>query len=216
MKNILCFGDSNTWGIDPRAFLEGRPDIRHARAVRWPGRLQIELGADYHVIEEGLSGRTTVFPDPTSPGRCGIDLLAPLLESHSPLGLVILMLGTNDCKPMFGVSEREIAMGMARLVRTALDPFLYAPWGRPPKVLIAAPVPFGELAPGDFCEGEEIRAKSAALAGAYAALAEMTGCAFLDLAPYGETLPGEGVHLTAESHLRIAAAYAEKVREILE
>lgn len=215
MKNILCFGDSNTWGIDPMAFLEGRTNIRHAYEVRWTGRLQKELGNGYRVIEEGLNGRTTVFPDHTTNGRCGIDIFPILLESHSPLELVIIMLGTNDCKPIFSASAQDIAMGMARLVRTALDPMLYAPWSKPPKVLIAAPVPFGELAPGDMCEGEPILAKSKALAGAYKATTEMFGCDFIDLAPYGETMPGEGVHLTAKAHGEIAKAYADKIREII-
>ena len=214
MKNILCFGDSNTWGMDPQALISGRPDIRHGRDVRWPGRLQALLGSEYHIIEEGLNGRTTVFHDPTSPGRCGIDMFPALLESHSPLDLVIIMLGTNDCKPMLSASAAVIAMGMARLVKTAQNPMLYAPWHKPPKILIAAPVPFGTVSAPFFGGQDEIYEKSAALADAYRNVASMSGCEFINLAPFGETIPGEGVHLTVAAHLRIADAYAAAVREI--
>lgn len=58
MKSILCFGDSNTWGWNP-----GNAS-RYSLDQRWPGLLMKELGPDYYVIEEGLSGRTTVCDDP--------------------------------------------------------------------------------------------------------------------------------------------------------
>ena len=55
--NILCFGDSNTWGYKPDK--SGRYDEN----IRWTGLLQKKLGSGYHIIEEGLCGRTTVFQD---------------------------------------------------------------------------------------------------------------------------------------------------------
>ena len=51
MKNILCYGDSNTFGFT----LHGG---RHPYDVRWTGRLQLALGPAYRVIEEGCGGRT--------------------------------------------------------------------------------------------------------------------------------------------------------------
>lgn len=47
MKNILCFGDSNTYGLKPDG--TGRYDF----TVRYPGKLQEFLGKEFHVIEEG-------------------------------------------------------------------------------------------------------------------------------------------------------------------
>ena len=56
MKEILCFGDSNTYGLIPKT--NGRYD----REVRWTGLLQDALKNDgFRVLEEGLCGRTTVF-----------------------------------------------------------------------------------------------------------------------------------------------------------
>ena len=64
--------------------------------MRWPGGLQDLLGAEFCVIEEGLSGRTTVLDNPLVPYRNGRDYLIPCLQSHQPLDLVVVYLGTND------------------------------------------------------------------------------------------------------------------------
>ena len=45
MKNILCFGDSNTYGFVPGI------GTRYDRGTRWTGRLAKALGSDYYVIE---------------------------------------------------------------------------------------------------------------------------------------------------------------------
>jgi lysophospholipase L1-like esterase len=215
MRNILCYGDSNTYGLSPE-WLTGNPG-RHAPDVRWPGALQKLLGDDYHIIEEGLNGRTTVFDDPTSFGRCGLDFLQICIESHLPLDLIILMLGTNDCRSLFGVSPAEIAAGMGRLVQTALNPFIYMMFPVP-KILIAAPVPIGEAAtrlPDGITTLESVE-KSRRLAAQYEPLAKMMGCEFIDLGAAASASPDEGIHLTAEGHGAVARAMAAKIREIFE
>ena len=90
MKRILCFGDSNTWGLIPGT------DKRFADGVRWTSIIRNDLEqSGYEIIEEGLCGRTTVFEDPDRIGRAGDKLLPVFLESHAPLDMVIIMLGTN-------------------------------------------------------------------------------------------------------------------------
>lgn len=68
MTNLLCFGDSNTWGFDPTSITEIFPR-RHPAQVRWTGVLAVELGAGFRVIEEGQNGRTTVHDDPLNVAR---------------------------------------------------------------------------------------------------------------------------------------------------
>ena len=96
--NILCFGDSNTWRYKPDK--SGRYDEN----IRWTGLLQKKLGSGYHIIEEGLCGRTTVFQDELREGRCGLDLIGVTVEMHNPIDLMIIMLGTNDCKTRYRAS----------------------------------------------------------------------------------------------------------------
>src|SRR5437867_8271019 len=113
MRSVLCYGDSNTWGCVP---LDGpEPPRRFAPDERWPGVLRRELGDGWWVVEEGLSGRTTVWDDGLEPFRNGRAFLLPTLLSHQPLDVVVVMLGTNDLKRRFGVSAREIAEGAGLL-----------------------------------------------------------------------------------------------------
>lgn len=111
MKRILCFGDSNTWGLIPGT------DRRFADGVRWTSIIRNDLEqSGYEIIEEGLCGRTTVFEDPDRIGRAGDKLLPVFLESHAPLDMVIIMLGTNDCKPVYNADAETIAHGAERLI----------------------------------------------------------------------------------------------------
>lgn len=116
VKRILCFGDSNTYGYIP-----GGNGRRYGPDVRWTGLLSAWLKPECLIIEEGLPGRTTVFEDPILPGRKGSDYFYPCLWSHAPLDMLLLMLGTNDCKMRFGASAKNIASGMEALVRMAIS-----------------------------------------------------------------------------------------------
>ena len=119
MKNVMIFGDSNTWGWDPSndlvAAIKRWPD-----EVRWAGVLQAELGDDYKVIPEGLNGRTTVWDDPIEEYRCGKQQIIPLLDSHAPLDLVIIMIGTNDLKCRYTVTAQDIANGASLILDKTL------------------------------------------------------------------------------------------------
>ena len=134
MINILCFGDSNTFGTNPKGG-------RHSWNTRWPGRLQVLLGPEYYVIEEGMGGRTTVWDDPLEPGRCGIQALPMALQSHKPLDLVILFLGTNDCKAHFHASPRVITKGMENLCHTVQGEMT---WNTVPMSVLMKPHPVNQ------------------------------------------------------------------------
>lgn len=111
MKEILCFGDSNTYGLIPGT------TRRYGWGVRWSSLLDEKVKEyGYRVAEEGLCGRTTMFADAFRPGRSGIDLLPVLLETHRPVELVVLMLGTNDCKSACHTTPEKIGAGIERLL----------------------------------------------------------------------------------------------------
>lgn len=112
MKQIVCFGDSNTYGLIP-----GTTD-RYDWNTRWTGIVGEEMSRQgYLVQEEGLCGRTTIFDDPLRAGRRGTELLPVVLETHSPIDIVILMLGTNDCKSHYGASAEVIGLGIRQLIQ---------------------------------------------------------------------------------------------------
>ncbi len=205
MLNILCYGDSNTFGWDPD--LVARLD----KDTRWPGVVQRQLGDGYHIIEEGLPGRTTVWPDRTMGLMSGLDYLYPCLFSHQPLDMVVLMLGTNDMKPMFSATPVDIARGMEQLLlkigsfRTEFSP-------TPPKVLLVAPARI--IDPKDrfvqmFQGGAE---KSLELGERYKALAEKHGALFLDASLLVAPSPADGIHLNAQAHRVLGEQVAALVR----
>jgi lysophospholipase L1-like esterase len=104
---ILCYGDSNTWGY------QAATAERLGRWERWPGVLQRTLG-DVHVIEEGQNGRTTVFDVPFEPDRNGLTYLPVALQTHHPVDLVVIDLGTNDLF-LPGVNAYHAAHGAIKL-----------------------------------------------------------------------------------------------------
>lgn len=206
MRTILCFGDSNTYGESPEGF------GRYERHERWTGRLQAALGEGYLVIEEGLNGRTTVWEDPVEGDKCGKKHLPVCLETHAPLDLVILMLGTNDLKARFSATPTDVAKGAEALLRMILR----ADNGRraqPPKVLLVSPI---HLRATTFL-GEvfgDRRADSMRLAALYAAAAERNGAAYMDAAQFAQASTLDGLHLDRDGHASLAAAFENEIRQI--
>ena len=210
-KRILCYGDSNTWGYIPTG---GRYDEN----TRWPMRLQGLLGDGYAVVEEGFNGRTCVQDDPVEGGfKSGVSYLPPCLMSHVPLDAVIIMLGTNDTKRRFGLTPMTIGQSMMQLVR-AVKVFGTDAAGNPPHIIIVAPPPIlGNLMETRHaeCFGEQAIGVSAGLAAELHRVAKLLRCDFFDAAPYAEVSPLDAVHMTANGHIRLAEAMAEKIRSVI-
>jgi lysophospholipase L1-like esterase len=182
--------------------------------VRWPGVLRKELGAGYLVIEEGLNGRTTVWDDPIEGYKNGKEYLIPCLETHKPLDLVVIMLGTNDLKMRFSVSAFDIANGAGVLVDVVLKSAT-GPDGAAPKVLLLAPPPVARLT--DFAEMfEGAKPKGERFAAHYRRVAQEKGCAFLDTGRVIVSSNLDGIHFEPEEHSKLGKAVAKRVPEILE
>ena len=211
MTTILCFGDSNTHGTKPLP----EQDVieRHAPEVRWPGVLAAELGPGYRVVEEGLPGRTTVHDDPIEGAHMnGLAALPMLVGSHSPLDVVVLMLGTNDLKSRFSVTAADIAASLERLV-TMLRVLSAAPGRTQPELLLVAPPPIQEV---DWLAEKFVggAAKSLGLAAAIRRSAERLGVAFLDAGAHIRVSPVDGLHYDAETHATLGRVIAMAVRQL--
>ena len=207
MRRILCFGDSNTWGYDPAT------QERFDEATRWTGVLGAALGRDFTVIEEGLNGRTTVWDDPIEGHKNGHDYLVPCLETHRPLDLVVLMLGTNDLKRRFSLAAYDIAQGVAVLLR-AISYSGAGRNGQPPRVLLLAPPPTATLS--NFAEMfEGAGPKSLLLGQHYRVVAEQYHAAFLDTATIIRTSDIDGIHLEPPEHARLGRAVAQEVLSLI-
>ena len=211
-KHIVCLGDSNTHGYcaDPADCADG--GARFNENERWTCLLQKALGEEYLVLEEGLSGRTTVFSDPLHEAMPALDVAYPILMSHEPVDLLVIMLGTNDTKERFSVNPACIARGLERLV----DKCKTIPcWGdHKPNILLIAPPHIGEKMEQSEvmpAMGLGCAAKSRELAKHYAVVAQNQGCAFLDAEGVAEFNKVDYMHLTRKGHAQLA----EKLTEIV-
>lgn len=212
MDQILVYADSLSWGIIPNT------RRRLPFDQRWPGAMEIALcdsGSKVRVIEDCLNGRRTVWEDPFKPGRNGLTGLAQRIEIHSPLALVILMLGTNDFQSMHDLNPWHSSQGILALVsaiRTApIEP------GMPvPQILVVAPpsiqTPQGPIAP-KFAGGER---KCLGLAAAYRQACEGAGCHFLDAGDITTSSKVDGIHLDADQHLALGREMARVVQPLLQ
>jgi lysophospholipase L1-like esterase len=215
-KSILCFGDSLTWGWVP--VLEGVPTQRYPFAQRWTGAMAKELGPSYHIIEEGLSARTTSADDPNDTRLNGSEYLPSAIATHLPLDLVIIMLGTNDTKPFFNRTPYDIAYGMAKLVGQVLSGAGGVGTAYPaPRCLVVAPPPLAPM-PHPYFQGmfEGAYEKSFALAEQYRSLADFMKVDYLSAADFITTDGCDGIHFTVENNLALGRALATKVKEIFE
>jgi lysophospholipase L1-like esterase len=212
MKTIVCFGDSNTWGAIPLQGPKFEILRRFNMEQRWPGVMRNLLGAEYWVIEEGLCGRTTVCEDPVERYKCGKEYIVPCIQSHTPVDLVTVMLGTNDLKKRFSLPAFDIAKGAGVLVDRVWK--INYPFGcRAPWVLLIAPPPIREV--GRLQEIFEGGAEKSLKFGTYYAdIAETLGCSFIDAGKIISSSPDDGVHFGVVEHAKLGKAVAEKVREI--
>lgn len=213
MKTILAYGDSLTFGANP---VKGAP--RHAYEDRWPTALERGLEGKARVIAEGLGGRTTVHDDWfANADRNGARILPTLLESHAPLDLVIIMLGTNDIKPIHGRTAGEAGRGMGRLVQVIRGHF----GGKRepiPEIILVAPPP---LILGDNQDvmahfgPDAAIATSVEFAGEYRKRAAEHEVHFFDAGTVARTDRADGVHLDPANTRAIGEGLVPLVRSVL-
>ena len=212
MHQILVYSDSLTWGIIPNT------RRRLPFDERWPGVLENNLNASgqrVRVIEDCLNGRRTVWEDPFKPGRNGLDGLAQRIEIHSPLSLVILMLGTNDfqfCHPFN--TAWSAAQGIATLV-TVIRKAPIEPGMPVPKILIVSP-PQIRTVQGSVAEKfSGAGQRSAGLAKAYSDVASELACSYFDAESATSASAVDGVHLDSDQHSKLGTALVGVVRAVL-
>ena len=212
MDSILVYSDSLTWGIVPNTRL------RLPFEERWPGVLENALtsrGYRVRMIEDCLNGRRTVWDDPFKPGRNGLQGLAQRIEIHSPLSLVILMLGTNDFQFSHPFNNAwSAAQGVASLIDEIRGAPIEPGMPAPPILVVCPPAirtPQGPIA-AKF-QGAETRC--AGLAEAYREVSSNLGCYFFDAGSVTPSSRVDGIHLDSDQHLILGRALVDVVAPIL-
>ena len=211
-KHIVCLGDSNTHGYcaDPSDCADG--GSRFNEDERWTCLLQKALGDKILVLEEGLGGRTTVFADPLHESMDALSVVYSILQTHEPVDLLVIMLGTNDTKERFAANAPAIAVGMERLIRKCQSVDCWAA-GRP-NILAVCPPPLGALF-HDEVMGAGCVEKSVALPPYLEAAAKRCGAHYFNAAEC-EFNSVDYTHLTRRGHAQLAEALAQIIPPLLE
>ncbi|MCI9040972.1 GDSL-type esterase/lipase family protein [Dubosiella newyorkensis] len=206
-KRILCYGDSNTWGFSP---YDG-----HRQARRWTRLLNLD---QTEIIEEGLNSRTAIGYDIFQPHKCGYPDFIRALQTHSPLDLVIVMLGTNDLKTCYHYPAVQIANGLRAFVREFLNPTLWES-SPMPQLMIVAPILLGEQIPvlGGVAAGfneysfEQSKLLSSEIQNAIAPYPVH----FFDASTIAFASEADGLHMDEENHQKLAFALRKAILDIL-
>jgi lysophospholipase L1-like esterase len=195
---ILCYGDSNTWGNVPNT------DFRYTDAIRWPSRLQTLLGvAKYEVISEGLCGRTFVVQNIEKPHKSGITQLQSILESHDPIDVIIIMLGTNDLQRKYNLTIFEIATHLKQTIELIRRPTLDLL--KKPRIIILSPIQITPNSQGNyhpqFTHAAQLMPQ---LEKSYEEVAKNTQCEFIPTSTVSFASEIDGIHLDEKGHLALS------------
>ncbi len=218
MKNILCYGDSNTFGQNPEFSVDMTKPFRLAFEDRWTGILAEKFEGKARIIEEGLSGRTTILNNAVELHRNGLETLPAILMSHTPIDLLIVMLGTNDLRDCFNPIPFNLYNAMDIFLSECKNP-LWNLCGTDMKLLLVSPVVVENSHgsspwPGLFNDNvaSELSRKMPKI---YEELARKHHVEFLNAAEYAKPSELDFAHMMPEEHHKLADAMEKKINEIL-
>ncbi|MBR6442487.1 MAG: arylesterase [Clostridia bacterium] len=204
MKQILAFGDSNTWGLVPGTV------ERYPEHIRWTGILRKAVAnLGFRILEDGVCGRTTVFQDPFRPGRRGIESIAQYRETGG-IDAVILMLGTNDCKKSYRATPEQIGCGLEQCL------IQFESLVRPDRILVISPILLGQNVwrPEKDPDFDKVSIETSIfLKAVYRQIAERRGNLFMAASDHAFACHVDEEHLNAEGHEQLAAAILKKLSD---
>lgn len=196
MINILCYGDSNTWGYNPYN------GSRYDENTRWTCLLQKKLGLEYNTIEAGLNGRTTSIDSQVNNIRNGRKFISYEINTHKPLDILIIMLGTNDLLHSYNLYPEEIARGIETIIVEAKK-CMFDGNKKDMKIFVLSPprVIETDLESPLFMGAEE---KCKRLPKCFEEICKLQGCHFINITKEISACEYDGIHLNKESHYKMA------------
>ena len=193
MKNILCFGDSNTFGVNPEN------GSRYDKKARWTGILQCLCKDNFHIIEAGCNNRTAFSDNPAGKMFTGYKILPELLNDN--LAYVILSIGVNDLQFQYKVSIDDIKNGISNLVKVIKNTVKNAKI-----ILVSQEISENVLKSPIYSAlfDKSSIEKSKHLAKIYKQIALENNCDFIDLKTIARTSTTDGLHFEPQEQKKIA------------
>ena len=204
MKKVLCFGDSNTFGFNPKN------GLRFPKDIRWTGVLQDLCKDKFQIIEAGCNNRTCFRNNPEGKIYTGHQILPEYLQETPDI--VILALGSNDLQRQYRTTLEEIEYGLEGLIKIVRENLSKA------KIIILSPTPIGQEVLKakifSFLFDETSVEKSKSLAEIYYRVALKNDCEFIDLTPIAQVSKIDGLHYEEVGHREIANAVLQVLKAL--
>ena len=193
MKKIICYGDSNTFGYNPK------DGSRYDENICWCGVLQKNLGCDYNVINEGMCDRTGFVNNPKGFLFSAQKHFPKFIAKSENVDILILWLGTNDFQFQYNLSVGAIEKGLEKLINLAQ--------AKARHIIIIPPVILNEkILEGNFNFqfDETSIVKSRKIGRIYRQIASANNCLYFDINKITKPSDTDGLHYDEDSHKLIA------------
>ena len=203
---IICYGDSNTYGFDPR---EGTPG-RQAKNDRWTGIL--DNMPEFEIINEGMNGRT--IPDCDAAYRS----LGSMIRNNMSADILLIMLGTNDMFMLRGATAAKLGERMRAMFENVPELSSFRDYAGKRICLISPPAPsrraiFFEMIGIPVSQTADEAAKiMEELPGVYAQVASDRQVDFIDAGKWNIELLFDGLHFSEEGHREFARQMERKLK----
>ena len=193
MKNIVCYGDSNTFGVN------AKDGSRFDEKTRWTAVLQNNFGMKYKVINEGMCNRTGFVNNPDGFLFSAQSHFVKLISEFENIDILILWIGTNDLMFQYQINFETVENGLKNLIELSQT--------KAKRVIIIPSVILDEsILKGFFSDrfDETSIQKSKEIVMIYKKLAKIYHCEYFDVNEFVKPSDIDGLHYNEASHKIIA------------
>ena len=193
MKKIVCYGDSNTFGYNPK------DTSRFNEKTRWTGILKNKFLNKYEIIEEGLNNRTGFVDNPDGFNHSGLKHFPKFIENINDIEIITIALGTNDLQAQFDIDFPTIEKNLENLINYAKE--------KTNNIIIIPPIIFDERVLKGRCGyqyDKDCILKSKQLPILYKQISDKNNCEYFDFNQFVRVSDDDGLHYDALAHSIIA------------
>lgn len=200
MKNctIICYGDSNTYGYDPRIGSSGRFD----KSIRWTGLLSGQMNV--RIENHGICGRCIPHTE------AQIDFACKQLSDWQKPGDSVwmwIMLGTNDLLQEDSFTAEYAAIRMEFFLRQLMKESAVS--SNNIQLLLIAPA---RMQQGSWVNEDRLIQESEKIGAYYQKVAQKLSLPFIDAGKWDIPVLFDGVHFSEEGHYNFARSVLHCIR----
>ena len=201
MKNVLCYGDSNTFGYN------SKDSSRYDENTRWTAILQNNLGTEYNVTNEGMPNRKGFVDNPDGTLFSAQKHFPEVLSKQDNVHILILAIGTNDLMFKYNITFDTVENGLNNLIKMAKQ--------KTNNIIIIPPTILKESILNSFFGSmfdKTSITKSKEVGKIYKEVADKNHCIYFDINEFVSPSDFDGLHYDEKSHKLIADKLTELIK----